>query len=542
MNPEALTLEVRPRSPWEAMDLSVRLCMQHWRILLSGWLITVLPIFVIISLLLLETHPYWAFILVWYLKPIYDRVPLFILSRVIFSEPLNWRDVLKAVPGFFKTGLLSSLTLYRLDMGRAFALPTVQLEGLCGKQRTRRMSALRRGAKNREGLLFILCINLESLLYWGIIGMILLLLPTDLAIKGAELVLVNDEQPLWVNALSMLMYFLAMMVMEILYVAGGFMLCLNRRTILEGWDIELTFRRLQRKHQQKHSRQKNRLSAARAVAAVILLCLLLPLGISEPLNAAEVPYDDLRYEFILLPLAEKKTEPEKSTEVIQAVMQEPVFNRYKTISQLKYTGDTAKQKKSDNYSDFIRSIAKFFEMIGQVLARLFEVGLWILLLILALLIIKYWSRLKIAFNGFKKTSTADKLPETLFGLDIREQSLPEDVRAEALKLIQSRQYRAALALLYRASLACLVRHHALELQPGATEGDCVQAMQQHLSSKQQIRYFMELTRAWQLTAYAHRTLPEPQLKKLVTDGAVFYEHLKPESDNSSDESGGHGYG
>ena len=66
MNPEALTLEVRPRSPWEAMDLSVRLCMQHWRILLSGWLITVLPIFVIISLLLLETHPYWAFIPVSY--------------------------------------------------------------------------------------------------------------------------------------------------------------------------------------------------------------------------------------------------------------------------------------------------------------------------------------------------------------------------------------------------------------------------------------------------------------------------------------------
>ncbi len=542
MNPEALTLEVRPRSPWESMDLSVRLCMQHWRILLSGWLVTVLPIFVIISLLLLETHPYWAFILIWYLKPLYDRVPLFILSRVIFSEPLNWRDVLKAVPGFFKTGLLSSLTLYRLDMGRAFALPTVQLEGLRGKQRTRRMRTLRRGAKNREGLLFILCINLESLLSWGIIGMILLLLPTDLAIKGTEVVLVNDEPPLWVNVLSMLMYFLAMMVMEILYVAGGFMLYLNRRTILEGWDIELTFRRLEHKYQQKHSRQKNRLSAARAAAVVILLCLILPLGISEHLNAAEVPYDDLRYELILPPLAEHKTEAEKSTEVIQAVMQEPVFNRYKTISQLKYTGDTDKQKNSDDYSDFIRSIAKFFEMIGQVLARLFEAGLWILLLILALLIIKYWSRLKIAFNGFKKTSTADKLPETLFGLDIREQSLPDDVRAEALKLIQSRQYRAALALLYRASLAYLVRHHALELQPGATEGDCVQVVQQHLSSKQQISYFIELTHAWQLTAYAHRTLPEAQLKKLVTDGAVFYEYLKPESDNSSDESGGHGHG
>ncbi len=536
MNPEALTLEVRPRSPWEAMDLAVRLCMQHWRILLSGWLVTVLPIFIIISLLLLETHPLLAFVLVWYLKPLYDRVPLFILSRVIFSEPLNWRDVLKAVPGFFKTGLLSSLTLYRLDMGRAFALPTVQLEGLRGKQRTRRMAALRRGAKNREVLLFILCIHLETLLSWGLLGMILILLPTDLALKGFELVQVNDESPLWVNALSMLMYFLGMMVMEILYVAGGFMLYLNRRTILEGWDIELAFRKLQRKQQQKDGGQKTRWSAVRSAAIVIPFCLILPVVISEPLNAAEVPYDDLRYELIRPPLAEQKTDPERSTEIIREVMLEPVFNRYKTVSQLKYTGKIDKKKKPEKHKN------KLLKTIGQILSMLFEAGLWILLLILALVIIKYRSQLKMLFNGFKNTHTADNFPETLFGLDIREQSLPDDIRAEALKLIQSGQYRSALALLYRASLAYLVNNYALELQPGATEGDCVQVAQQYLSSEQQARYFKELTRAWQLTAYAHQTLPEAQLKKLVTDGAVFYDNLKSQSGNSTDESKGHKHG
>ena len=177
-----------------------------------------------------------------------------------------------------------------------------------------------------------------------------------------------------------------------------------------------------------------------------------------------------------------------------------------------------------------------------MLARLFEAGLWIILLILALLIIKYRSRLKIAFNCFRKKTSSDNQPDTLFGLDIREQSLPDDIRAEALKLIQSRQYRAALALLYRASLAYLVKHHALDLPPGATEGDCVQAAQQHLSSEQQFHYFKELTRAWQLTAYAHRILPEAQLKQLVADGAVFYEHLKPVSEHSSDGSGDRGHG
>lgn len=532
MNLEALTLEVRPRSPWEAMDLAVRLCVQHWRILLSSWLVTVLPVFMLASLILLENYPYWAFFLVWFLKPLYDRVPLFVLSRVIFSEPVTWKDVLHAVPVFFKTSIVSSLTLYRLDMGRAFALPTVQLEGLRGKQRNQRMRALRRGVKNREVLLFMLCVNLEALLSWGIIGMVLILLPTDMALKGAEVVLVNNEPPAWVNALSMLMYFMAMMVIEILYVAGGFMLYLNRRTILEGWDIELTFKKLQQKYAtrkstssaDKHSGSGFKARVSVSTVTALILGVLVPLILPPPLSAAEVPYDELRHEIILPPVAVPKTDPQKSTEIIRQIMQEPVFNREKTISYMKYTGTVAKQNRDSDYGGFIKALVDFFDAIGKLVALLFEAGLWILVLIFVILIVKYWSRLKIAFTGIRSSAQSD-VPETLFGLDIRAESLPDDVRAEALKLIQSRDYRAALALLYRASLVFLIKHYALELKPGATEGDCIRAVQQHLSSQQKINYFIKLTDAWQLTAYAHRELTEAKMKALVADGAVFYEHL-----------------
>ncbi len=538
MNLEQLTLEIRPRSPWEAMDLAVRLCVQNWRILLSSWLVTVLPVFLLVSIILLPDHPYWAFLLVWFLKPLYDRVPLWVLSRLIFSEQPGWQDVLRAVPGFFKTGLLSALTLYRLDMGRAFALPTVQLEGLRGKQRTRRMRALRRGAKNREVILFILCFHLESLLSWGLIGLLLILLPTDMALKGAEVVLVNNEPPLWVNALTMSMYFIAMMVIEILYVAGGFMLYLNRRTILEGWDIELTFRKLQQKYAADNLLSGAEIPLATKVAAAIMLCFLLPLSIPEPVLAAEVPYDNLRHEIILPQVAAQKIDPQLSGQVIRQVMQEPVFNRYKTISYLKYTGTQEPAKKSGDSGHFIEALVQFFEAMGKILALFFETGLWILALFFIFLIIKYWSRLKIAFSGLKKSSQ-NEVPETLFGLDIREQSLPDDVRAEALKLIDRHDYRAALALLYRACLAYLVKHDILDLKPGATEGDCVKAVRQHLNSQQDIAYFIELTQAWQLTAYAHRELPESQLKALLSSGTVFYER---QTENSSDKTQNNDHG
>ncbi|HAQ27742.1 MAG TPA: DUF4129 domain-containing protein, partial [Pseudomonas sp.] len=51
-------------------------------------------------------------------------------------------------------------------------------------------------------------------------------------------------EALWLEHLTNLLYALVLVVWEPIYVASGFSLYLNRRTILEGWDIELAFRRL----------------------------------------------------------------------------------------------------------------------------------------------------------------------------------------------------------------------------------------------------------------------------------------------------------
>jgi hypothetical protein len=66
-----------------------------------------------------------------------------------------------------------------------------------------------------------------------------------------------------------------------------------------------------------------------------------------------------------------------------------------------------------------------------------------------------------------------RLATEVGGLDIREESLPADVAGAVRALWQQGQQRAALALLYRATLSRLVSRQSLKLHHGATEGECL---------------------------------------------------------------------
>ncbi|MDX2504569.1 MAG: hypothetical protein QNL62_08850 [Gammaproteobacteria bacterium] len=530
MNLEALTLEVRPRTPWESMDLAVRLAVSHWRLLFSSWMATIFPLFLIINIILLEDYPYWAFFLFWFLKPLYDRVPLFVLSRVIFSEQITWEEVVSAIPSLFKTGVLASLTLYRLDPGRAFALPVRQLEGLKGKPRRQRMNTLRRGTNNREVLFFILCFHLESLVFWGILGLLIMMLPTHMALQSAETLFLDLEPGFMTNALSMGLYFLVMMIVEILYVAGGFALYLNRRIILEGWDIELVFRKLSQRHNSTHSstnsekKQGAHIKQTQSLVTVFFassLCLFFATfspAIEAALQSPQAAYNDILPPVASLPLA-----PEASQETIQQVMADPVFKRFQRVETLEYTGKIDKDKDKKDLEKTQSWLTDTFEVIGRSIAFIFEIGLWLLLLLAIFMLVKYRDRLHLGFGETGKNS-ADEIPEILFGLDLREESLPEDVSAQALQLYRDSDYRAALALLYRATLAYLVRHYEFNLDKGATEGDCLELVVKklQLESKDEVNYFVELTRAWQFTAYAHRIIPAGQMEQLCLNWSRFY--------------------
>lgn len=99
-------------------------------------------------------------------------------------------------------------------------------------------------------------------------------------------------------------------------------------------------------------------------------------------------------------------------------------------------------------------------------------------------------------------------PSHVQSLDIRPESLPDEVGRAAALLWQRGEHRAALSLLYRGALSRLVHAHAVPIVAASTEGECVALAAQRLDAPRSA-FFARLVGAWQLAVYGAR-LPETQ--------------------------------
>jgi len=250
VSPDGLTVKIRTRAHWEAIDLGLALVQTYWRSLYAAWLAVVLPVvFLALTLTYLlnsnDNDYVYGMYLLWWLKPLYDRVLLHVLSRAVFGETVSWRGALRTIPGLLRhSGLFRALTWGRFSPKRSFKLPIWQLEGVKGQTRRRRLASLKGDGAVR--LLFV-CATFEVILMLGMLGLILMMLPPEFVPSRPELFsdfFTADKAPLWFKVIYSLIYLLAISIIEPFYVAAGFTLYLNRRTELEGWDIELGFRTL----------------------------------------------------------------------------------------------------------------------------------------------------------------------------------------------------------------------------------------------------------------------------------------------------------
>lgn len=101
--------------------------------------------------------------------------------------------------------------------------------------------------------------------------------------------------------------------------------------------------------------------------------------------------------------------------------------------------------------------------------------------------------------------------QTLFGLEVNNQSLPDDLIASAQSLWSSDQ-RAALSLLYRGFLNYLLQQQTLPLTAAHTENE-VLAMTDALDPQLQF-YGQQLTQYWVNLAWGHRLPAHSQFVQL----------------------------
>jgi hypothetical protein len=481
---DAMTVALRPRNHWETIDLGFSMARHSARAIWRAWFALLLPLAVLIHLLCWSL-PWLAPLLIWWLKPMFDRIPLYVLSRATFGDTPTVRQTLRGVLPLWRRHLAWDLTLGRFDFARSFNMPVRDLEDLRGKPRRQRLAVLHKKTRSGAVWLTLVCLHLEFIFDIGLFLLLYLLWPHDSHLDLSRLYFADDDAGL--IALQYGFYLAAMSLMEPFYVAAGFALYLNRRTVLEGWDIEIAFRRM-----------AQRLARLGQALAVLLAVLWLGLvAVPAPAWAADSP------------------SPAQLKQRITGILKQPEFATEKTERQWQYLGKPAPPKPASD-----PAWQKWLENIIPGLARVVEIALW---LVLALVIGWLWLKRAYWLKWFAvpRKVPAYAAPAMLFGLDILPQSLPDDIPAAARQRWQSGEPRAALSLLYRGALAHWLTHGTARPGSDATEGDCLRLFSAS-ASPAAAAYFSALTQAWQQVAYADRPPAADSLRQLCDHWAAHF--------------------
>lgn len=505
MRLDRLTVNLRERSSWEAMELGMALVRRHAAAIWKPWLWFTLPVFVLLNLLAWAIDAMWlAGLLLWWLKPVFDRIPLFVVSRGVFGDVPTLRQTLGAARDWGWRAMLPHLTWRRLSLARSLFLPVDLLEGGHGAQRRARRRALSGGAYGSAMLLTTLCLHFEAMLLFAAVAAIFMFVPFDALSESARaaLSLVAHEPPLWVGMASNALGWIAMSVIEPFYVGAGFGLYLNRRTQLEAWDVEIAFRRL---------RQRLEAGASLMLVLLVLFCAPLRPAQAETSDTAAVsgqcavdvdtPAEKQKAATLAGIFGEARRDDAGFRKAADEAYRDPLLGGRSTTSQWKPRHEENKKEESSEHSTRRRSIAR----LGGVIAFIGEWGAWLLVgvIVLALLLLMPrwlpWMRGKA-----KKRERAVDAPQ-VDALDLPE-ALPDDLPGTARRWWREGRPRQALALLYRAGVERMAERAGAVLPPGATEAQCLRASQR-LADPQDRELFARLVRMWQYAAYAHR-LPE----------------------------------
>jgi hypothetical protein len=423
--------------------------------------------------------------------------------------------------------MFAALTWRRFDGARSFSLPISQLEQQSGKAAASRRTVLGREGRGTAVWLTIISAHFEVLLVLSIYAFAEMFLPGDAGSINPFRWMV-ESPPEWLQWLSNFFSACVVLVLEPFYVAAGFALYLNTRTALEGWDIELAFKRM-----------SSRLRAARQIAAqssgwrkaandgrigsslgiaLVLSTILAGLSPEEAHAQTSTPQATTQQaDTALMPAVAAAPAATTATAIVtpstgaaeqaKQILSDPAFGETRETWSLKYVGPGSERKKSkpmrwDWLERFGEWLAYGLRALAWGLGAAAIVGL--LYLLIRKLEKRDWQR-------------GRAMPDMLFGLDVRPDSLPDDVPGAAAQALARGDARLSLSLLYRAALVSLIADGRFEIAPGDTEGTCTAHVARHYGGVASAKpeYFRSLVDAWQRVAYARQTVSGDEVEVLI---------------------------
>jgi hypothetical protein len=185
----------------------------------------------------------WSWFILWWLNPLFDRLILHVAARRFFEPQATLSGLFRGLAGSLGRGLVGDLLWRRLNPWRAAVLPLRILEQGPGGNRLRIRN--RKRALSGGGLHFCLFLSFWCfILQWILLAgetLFLLLISSmffDLQLSGISDFFIGKGLYYYAG------WCVNFLVVESVYVCMGFGLYLNSRVEVEGWDIELLFRRL----------------------------------------------------------------------------------------------------------------------------------------------------------------------------------------------------------------------------------------------------------------------------------------------------------
>ena len=164
--------------------------------------------------------------------------------------------------------------------------------------------------------------------------------------------------------------------------------------------------------------------------------------------------------------------------------------------------------------------------------KIIEVMIWLALAALIIwLITKYSHWLNwINLPAQRNKNQAVSIPNKIFGMEISKETLPNDILASFTKLVNNKNYREALSLLYRASLSAIVHNGDIDIPASATEQECAK-MVSSKRDENESRFFKSLTHAWIMLAYANH-IPSKDTLTYLQEGWSNHYAVRYKQDHS----------
>lgn len=218
----------------------------------------------------------------------------------------------------------------------------------------------------------------------------------------------------------------------------------------------------------------------RLVAAAVVFTMMLSPGIA----------------FVQQPAMQDESESPGQAEIARAlekVKADPNLATERTIKTLRWKDSTPKKPSATPW--WLAWIVGLFRWLSESARVLVWCAAGALAGVLVVFIIRLARKLRLPHGEERFVA-----PTHVRDLDIRPETLPNDIGAAARALWDRGEHRAALALLYRGLLSRLAHVHRIPIRDSSTEGDCLALAATHLPAARH-DYASRLVRVWQHAVY-----------------------------------------